>query len=108
MCSKLVPLLVLLLAGCAAGGNNPNTRGDGSLVGRIQACRGGDTPVASASACLADDAACYQLANGSWCTGPRSDRCPAGSTELPAGSPCPPGARCFAHSESKSCAIRFN
>jgi len=101
-------LMALGLAGCAGGASNPNRQGDGSLAGRVQACRSGDTPVASASACLADDAACYQIANGGWCTGERTASCPTGSSELAAGSPCPPGARCFEQSESKRCAIIYN
>lgn len=100
-------VVAALLAGCATGGPNPNNQGDGSLAGRIKSCRSGDTPVSSSSACLADDAACYQIAGGGWCTGTRGEQCPTGSTELAAGAPCPPGARCFSHSESKTCAISF-
>ena len=103
-----IAIVFLLLAGCAAGGSNPNLQGDRSLAGKIKSCRAGDTLVSSSSACLADDAACYQIAGGDWCTGKRGDRCPSGSTELPAGAPCPAGARCFDHSESKTCAISFN
>jgi len=34
-------------------------------------CDAGDSAIASSSICLQDDAACYQLADGSWCTGGR-------------------------------------
>lgn len=101
-------VVTTLLVGCATGGLNPNDRGDRSLAGKIQSCRTGDTPVDSSSACLADDAACYQIASGGWCTGVRADKCPSGSSELAKGAPCPPGARCFNHSESKVCVINFN
>jgi hypothetical protein len=36
-----------------------------------QTCEAGDDAIASSSDCLQDDAACYQLADGSWCTGGR-------------------------------------
>ena len=93
-------LLALALGGCGAdGASRPDA------AGRIQACKAGDQRVPSESACLQDDAACYALANGDWCTGERGNTCPAGSSALPAGAPCPPGARCFRIGESLECAI---
>jgi len=100
-------ILMLALCGCATTELSPYPTGDSSLAGRIKACRSGDTEVASADQCLQDDAACYQMANSKWCTGPRGNECPAGSSELPADSRCPTGTRCFQLSESKTCAIQF-
>ena len=97
----------LLVTGCATEGVSPYPTGDSSLAGRIKACRTGDTRVPSSTACLQDDAACYQLADGDWCTGPRGTECPTGSSELAAGAICPAGARCFQISEGKNCAISF-
>ena len=99
--------LALTVCACSTSPNNPNTAGDNSLAGRVKVCRTGDTPINSSDACLQDDAACYQLRNGSWCTGPRGTQCPAGSEELPGGVQCPTGNRCFTISEGKNCAISF-
>ena len=59
-----VALLLLALAGCDSF--QPTTSDDGS------SCLSGDFAIASSSLCLMDDAACYQLDNGQWCTGPRA------------------------------------
>lgn len=101
-----VLLGLALLFGCASDGSDPYQTGSGSTA-RIKACRVGDTAVASASRCLQDDAACYQIANGGWCTGERGNQCPTGSTEISAGASCPRGTRCFDVGESKRCAISF-
>ena len=92
--------LTLLLGACAGGGDARPERG-----ARVQQCKAGDERVASESSCLQDDAACYELASGDWCTGERGNSCPAGSDALPAGAACPPGARCFRIGESLECAI---
>lgn len=93
-----------LLASCAGGGGDIREGTDGR-ASRAQACLAGDRVVSSEAACLTDDAACYALANGDWCTGPREASCPAGSSPLPAGLGCPAGARCFSVSESLECAV---
>jgi len=98
--------LLILCAGCASG-TDPYRTGDSSLSGKIKSCRAGDTPIAGADLCLQDDAACYQIANGSWCTGERGNQCPTGSSEIAANAPCPRGARCFDVGESKRCAISY-
>jgi len=94
-------MLVIILPGCASspipGGNGVETQG------KVAACKPGDTQVAGDSACLQDDAACYQIVSGDWCTGPRNATCPAGSTEMAVGEPCPSGVRCFQISESLTC-----
>lgn len=52
------------------------------------ACYAVDESVASQRDCLLDDAACYQLSDGSWCTGGRS--LGSGSTMPDGGSTQPP------------------
>ncbi len=98
-------LLITLLAACAGGDDG----GRESITprGKILACKSGDTPIASNSQCLQDDAACYQKSDGGWCTGPRGNVCPAGSVEIPAGQQCPAGTRCFTASGSLTCGISY-
>lgn len=101
-------LAVLVLActlgtGCAAEGLAKRTDGQPRNSSRAATCKTGDEAVPSASACLLDDAACYLLADGGWCTGPRGNVCPSGSTALPTGSACPSGAVCFRMGESLEC-----
>ncbi|MBX2835871.1 MAG: hypothetical protein KTR35_03380 [Gammaproteobacteria bacterium] len=96
---------VLLLGGCAASGGNSIGSERSGAAGKVQACRTGDTMVSSSNQCLSDDAACYQIANGSWCTGERGNTCPTGSVAVPAGSVCPSNARCFNYGESLTCAV---
>lgn len=95
-----------LLSSCAASSDQPLSgkvnAGNGS---RVSVCKSTDTLIDSSDQCLMDDAACYQLSNGKWCTGERGNVCPAGSMALPDGSACPPGARCFRVGESLQCAI---
>jgi curli biogenesis system outer membrane secretion channel CsgG len=43
----------------------------GTTDGAKTACDAGDQPIASQTACLQDDAACYQLVDQTWCTGAR-------------------------------------
>ena len=98
--------LAVGLVGC-----NATSGGSASLVSESRpaveatACLSGDSSVADSSQCLQDDAACYEVADGSWCTGSRATNCPLGSDPLPAELPCPEGARCFAQSESLQCVI---
>jgi len=92
-----------LLAGCAAAGSDTGAAQRSS--GKVLACKRGDTMVDSSQQCLQDDAACYQVSNGKWCTGERGNTCPAGSVEIPKGSVCPRGPRCIDYGESLSCAI---
>jgi len=92
-----------LLSACAAGGAGERPGAATGDAVRAENCKAGDERIADRSACLLDDAACYQLVNGGWCTGPRGNVCPAGSSALAAGQPCPPGAVCFRMSESLEC-----
>lgn len=92
----------LLGVACAADGARP----DGA-ASPITRCKAGDLRVASEAACLQDDAACYELASGEWCTGERGNSCPAGSEALSAGAACPPGTRCFRVGESLTCAVGY-
>ena len=99
---------LLLLSGCASSGNSsPSASGSGISNGssRISECKINDTLVQSSSQCLQDDAACYQISNGQWCTGERGNVCPAGSVAVPEGMACPRGKRCFRVSESLECTI---
>jgi len=97
----------LVISACATSGAGP--RSADNLGGtRAAACKSNDQPVASASACLStQDSACYQLSNGSWCTGERGNTCPAGSNPIPAGTSCPRGTRCFEVSDSLTCTISY-
>ncbi|MEE9332762.1 MAG: hypothetical protein V3U65_01590 [Granulosicoccaceae bacterium] len=97
--------IAVLLSGCA-GGNSSS--GDNIVLrGKILACKSGDTQIDSTSQCLQDDAACYQKADGAWCTGPRGNVCPAGSSKIPEGTECPAGARCFSVGEGLTCGINY-
>lgn len=98
--------LMIVLAGCASGNPAPGTTtGTGDRASRADSCRVGDREIGSEAACLQDDAACYQIADGGWCTGPREPACPAGSTALSGGGACPAGARCFQMSDSLQCLV---
>ncbi len=98
-----------LLSACASSGGSLNNAGIGQgssgNSSRVSACKSTDTLVDDSSQCLQDDAACYELSNGKWCTGERGNVCPAGSAALPAGQACPPGHRCFRVGESLECTI---
>jgi len=101
-----VTTMVLTIGACASPGN-VGTAAAGSVnsADRILACKSTDRLVESREQCLLDDAACYQISGGKWCTGPRGNVCPAGSVPLPAGAQCPPGSRCFTVGESLNCRI---
>ena len=102
----LIAAIAMLLNSCASGGSEGGIYGRSTVgASRIQACRSGDQSINSSSACLPGDAACYQVSNGSWCTGERGNTCPTGSTALAAGESCPNGARCFSASTNLTCAI---
>ncbi len=94
---------MLLLIGCSTAGTTANN----TVRGRIEICKAGDQKISSQGQCLQDDAACYQLANGKWCTGERGNQCPAGSTLIIAGTACPSGTRCFKVGESLLCGVNY-
>ena len=99
-------VLAVGLVGCnATTGGSSSLADESRSVPEATACLSGDSSVANSSLCLQDDAACYEIADGSWCTGSRATNCPMGSAPLPAELPCPEGARCFAQSESLQCVI---
>jgi len=93
----------VLLLGCAAGGGATRSGSPGDDAVRAEVCKAGDEAIADRGACLLDDAACYQLVTGGWCTGPRGNACPTGSTAVPAGLACPAGEVCFQMGESLTC-----
>ncbi len=93
----------VLIAGCASAPSVNST----AASAKIEACRAGDTSISGPNQCLQDDAACYQTRAGNWCTGERGVTCPAGSVQIPSGSACPAGMRCFEAGESLSCAISY-
>ena len=102
-----VLLSALLLSACAGGNSGFSEDGAQSraAVGKVNECKPGDKRVASQAQCLQDDAACYPLTDGSWCTGPRGLTCPAGSRALKKGEPCPPGSKCFSPGPNLECVI---
>lgn len=104
-------LLTAMISACSSTGggslDDGLTRADArNPANRILACKSTDRQIASQSQCLQDDAACYQIASGEWCTGERGNVCPAGSQTLPVGNVCPTGSRCFRISESLECFIQ--
>ncbi|ASJ71686.1 hypothetical protein [Granulosicoccus antarcticus] len=103
----LALLATILLSACASSGGLPGNPGIGASdnSSRVSACKSTDTLVDNSNQCLQDDAACYELSNGKWCTGERGNSCPAGSTALPTGQACPPGSRCFHVGESLECTV---
>ncbi|WP_078084575.1 hypothetical protein [Microbulbifer mangrovi] len=66
-------------------------------------CFAGDTQVPTASTCLVDDAVCYQLDTGAWCTAGRAPQCPAGAAPMAMDAPCPEGGKCWLYSEGLRC-----
>lgn len=66
-------------------------------------CFSGDMQVATATSCLVDDAVCYQLDTGAWCTAGRAPQCPAGSSPMVLDAPCPEGGECRMYSEGLRC-----
>lgn len=104
----LILSLTLILSACASSGgtlNDVTGTQAGRQDSRVSICKSGDTEVDSSQQCLQDDAACYPLSTGKWCTGERGTTCPAGSSPLPAQSACPPGNRCIRISESLECMV---
>jgi hypothetical protein len=95
----------LFLSGCASSGTPSTSRAAISGSSRIAECKLNDTLIQNSSQCLQDDAACYQLSNGQWCTGERGTSCPAGSVAVPDGMECPTGQRCFRVGETLECTI---
>jgi len=94
-----VVALCSLLCACAS----PYELDSANTSSRIEQCRPGDQEVAGAAQCLQDDAACYALSSGRYCTGVRASECPVGSTALEPDTDCPAGKRCFQFSESVTC-----
>ncbi len=107
--SAVLGVFLATLLGCASNPGSGSTTQSLSQratpASKIQICKSGDQIVASASQCLQDDAACYQISNGQWCTGERGNVCPAGSTEISLGAACPAGSRCIRLSESLTCRV---
>ncbi|WP_066966664.1 hypothetical protein [Microbulbifer sp. Q7] len=66
-------------------------------------CFAGDRQVPTANACLVDDAVCYQLDSGPWCTAGRAPQCPAGAAPITMDAPCPEGGKCWMYSEGLRC-----
>ena len=95
---------LVFVASCASGGSAIDDRG-GFGSSPIQACKASDQAINTSASCLSGDAACYQLSDGSWCTGERGGLCPTGSTPLAQGQTCPAGSRCFSVSNELSCVI---
>lgn len=103
----LLVATLLLLSACAASdaGDSQGGTFNANTAERIPACKSTDQLIASSQQCLQDDAACYQISSGQWCTGERGSSCPTGSSAIPADATCPSGSRCFQLSESLHCQI---
>jgi hypothetical protein len=101
----IVIVSALLISSCASSGNLSASGSAISSGSRITECKTNDTLIQNSSQCMQDDAACYQLSNGQWCTGERGNFCPAGSVAVPEGMACPRGKRCFRVGESLECTI---
>ena len=105
---RAVAALAMLVgvAGCGATlGGDTGGQAAARATTEATACLTGDHRIADDSGCLQDDGACYPLADGSWCTGPRGASCPMGSVAMPDGEDCPITARCIRVSPSLSCQI---
>jgi hypothetical protein len=63
--------------------------------------------VADSSRCLQDDAFCYPLGDGRYCTGPQAPECPRNSKPIAKDAPCPARTQCWDYSESLRCATRL-
>ncbi len=105
MISGLLIVSTLLLVACAASDSDSQGGFNANSADRITACKSTDRLIESSQQCLLDDAACYQISSGQWCTGERGTTCPTGSTSIPADAICPSGSRCFQVSESLHCQI---
>ena len=103
--AAIAGILLAAVASCASSGDSSVGGRGGFGASPIQVCKSGDQPIRTSASCLVDDAACYQLSDGSWCTGARDDACPTGSSKLPQGQACPAGGRCFSISDEFTCAI---
>jgi len=102
----IMMLITLAIASCATSDGGYGSGATRSAGSKITVCKSGDTLVNSSAQCLQDSAACYELADGKWCTGERGNMCPAGSVKVPDGQQCPNGTRCIAFGESLTCAIQ--
>lgn len=99
----IMMLIAISIASCATSDGGFNS----GAVRNVTVCKSGDTLVSSSTQCLQDSAACYELANGKWCTGERGNTCPAGSVQIPDGGQCPNGTRCIEFGEGLKCAIEI-
>jgi len=102
----IMVLVTLSIAGCATSDSGYSTGSTRGASSKVTVCKSGDTLVSSSTQCLQDSAACYELANGQWCTGERGNTCPAGSVKIPDGGQCPNGTRCIEFGEGLQCAIQ--
>jgi hypothetical protein len=102
-------LVILMFTACSsqnqsAGPASPDAREAPATAtapaARTQ-CEPGDQAIASSSGCMVDDATCYQLADGSWCTGDRAPTCPDGFAMLPEGQRCDLGPDCVQPGEAQ-------
>lgn len=103
-----VPPLPTGDAGDDAGHQHDGDR-DGGRDGQLDAgsdpCPNGEV-VPSSAHCLQDDAFCFQLPDGSYCTGPAASTCPIASAPVAPGFTCPDGDLCFDYAEGLRCHTR--
>lgn len=94
----------LVDGGAADGGKAADDAGSDEVDAAV-ACEG--EIVADQGGCLQDDAFCYPLADGRYCTGPAAPECPANSTPIAKDAPCPARTSCWDYSQSLRCARRL-
>ena len=106
--TKSTWLFVALAAAmsCRGAGESQHDAGaqfsDASVEGGA-GCEDG-TIVKTSSDCLQDEAFCRELADGRYCTGPQTPRCPEGAIALPPDQPCPRNMVCWPFALSIQCA----
>ncbi len=88
--TRLATLMLALALPCALAACPP-----------ADSCADGEEEVSGPSECLQDDATCYELSAGVWCTGPDAPECPAGYHSVEG---CDlEDSSCYQHSEGLMC-----
>ena len=91
----------------AAGDAGTTSAEDAGVDGPDAAVSCDGEIVSGPERCLQDDAFCFPLADGRYCTGPSAPTCPPSSAPIAKDAPCPERTECFELSESVRCARRL-